>query len=879
VFLPLLGLVCVAAILFIPFHNSFYPRVALGRESIRLMRSSWTEPGSFLLAFGVFAFILLGYYLARLRKMAGNRGGPSRMVSWVFVLVLALVWVTAPAFFSTFRGLAALAALLAGIAVYRAARPMPWIAMFILAAGCIGGAEWITRRVEPKPGERARSERIDVSPSESRVIPFSAAGYDNPWISREAAKGALKTEVRPPVFEAQPVIEGFRERLTKRAEERAHLESEGKPVPPYLKEGIFDRLQALFGPPYWRTRETLLGQLLWGTYASPYYGTAALILPWIVLSLFLIVRRKDENREVLGQILVLVALSVFLGIEIFYIFEDWGPPRHRWNTVFKFFMEIWVYLSLGAASLLSFYRRPKDEGKRRSSFASGLKTGVFYGGVVLVLLTAFATTVFAPYALIATPGSPDIRGERPSLDGLGFVKTITPRVPDNNQWGEEELRAVRWLRRFVYGQPTLLEGDCQTRPGTSYDNDYPAARIATYTGIPTVLGWEHHTKERGPGGRLKPAHDRDMAARNADIREIYTSLNHDRVAELLRERNVDLVYLGYLEQMKYGVSVFQRFRSYADILDPIYEHGPIRIYRVRDEPVAPPPDIGQPEFSESVALGEHSMFLGGKGEGPGYFNVPVGLAVGPGGRIAVADSKNHRIQVFSPEGRPVLVFGSEGGFPGGFEEPHDVAFDRDGNIYVADTWNHRVSRFSPDGTLDREFSGEFYGPRGIAVDANGERIYVADTGRHTVRVLNANGEILRIGEQGTEEGKLWEPTGIALGPNGEIVVAEMLNARISVFDPNGEFLRVLRPPFPEDNSSNEMHVAVSEKGHVYLTDSRYGRIIHMTLGGDLVEILNVREDTAFRVGQPLGIVRLPDGFLLVADGADDRIVRSARAYP
>ena len=499
------------------------------------MRSSWTEPGSFLLAFGVFAFILMGYYLARLRNVAGSRGRFPRIVSWLTILVLTFIWVTTPAFFSTFGGLALLLVLLAGIVIFRSARPMPWIAMLVLVVGCIGAAEWITRRVEPKPGERYRNERIDISPTDKRVIPLSSAEYDKPWLSRNAAKGAAKSEVRPPVFEAQAVIEEFQNQLNQRAEERELREMEGKLVPPYLKEGLLDRLQALVGPPFWRTRETLLGQLLWGTYASPYYGTAALVLPWIVLAFVLVVRRKDENRENLAQILALVALSVFVGIEVFYIFEDWGPPRHRWNTVFKFFMEIWVYLALGATSLLSFYRRPKTEGTKRFSAAAvrGLKTGTFYGGVVLALFMAFVSTVFAPYALIVSSGSPDTRGERPSLDGLGFVKTISERGPGDTSWGEEERRAILWLRRFVHGQPTLLEGDCETRPGTTYDNDYPAARIATYTGSPAVLGWDHHSKERGPGGRLKPAHDDDVTARKADVREIYTSNDHDRVAELL----------------------------------------------------------------------------------------------------------------------------------------------------------------------------------------------------------------------------------------------------------------------------------------------------------------------------------------------------------
>ncbi|MCH8222671.1 MAG: SMP-30/gluconolactonase/LRE family protein, partial [Chloroflexi bacterium] len=135
---------------------------------------------------------------------------------------------------------------------------------------------------------------------------------------------------------------------------------------------------------------------------------------------------------------------------------------------------------------------------------------------------------------------------------------------------------------------------------------------------------------------------------------------------------------------------------------------------------------------------------GSPGGGDGQFNRPGGVAVDASGNVYVADFDNHRVQVFSPEGRFLRKWGSEGAADGEFDGPTGVAVDGSGNVYVVDGLNARVQVFSPEGRFLRKWGsegaadGEFGGPTGVAVDASGN-VYVVDTGSHRVQVFSPEG--------------------------------------------------------------------------------------------------------------------------------------------
>jgi DNA-binding beta-propeller fold protein YncE len=73
----------------------------------------------------------------------------------------------------------------------------------------------------------------------------------------------------------------------------------------------------------------------------------------------------------------------------------------------------------------------------------------------------------------------------------------------------------------------------------------------------------------------------------------------------------------------------------------------------------------------------------------------VGVAVGAGGHVYVADSSNNRIQEFDATGNFVRWWGSEGSGDGQFSTPNGVAVDGTGQVYVADSGNNRIVRVQP----------------------------------------------------------------------------------------------------------------------------------------------------------------------------------------
>ncbi len=183
----------------------------------------------------------------------------------------------------------------------------------------------------------------------------------------------------------------------------------------------------------------------------------------------------------------------------------------------------------------------------------------------------------------------------------------------------------------------------------------------------------------------------------------------------------------------------------------------------------------------------------GPGTEPGQFKDPIGVAVGADGVIAVVDSGNARVQRFDRDGRFLGIWGEdEGGVT--FTRtanglgPTGITMAPDGITWVADTWGHRVVALDANGaivqtigaeTVDTgddparvdEAGGRFFGPRDIAV--SDDAIYVVDTGNERVQLFTRDGAFVDAwGGYGSGPDQLIEPVGIALGPDGNVYVAD-----------------------------------------------------------------------------------------------------------
>jgi peptidylamidoglycolate lyase len=202
------------------------------------------------------------------------------------------------------------------------------------------------------------------------------------------------------------------------------------------------------------------------------------------------------------------------------------------------------------------------------------------------------------------------------------------------------------------------------------------------------------------------------------------------------------------------------------------------------------------EFSHD---GELLMTVGARdvpGDDARHFNRPTDVAVAPSGDFWVADGYgNSRVVRFTARGEYVTEWGRKGDRPGEFDTPHGIAIDRQGRIYVADRGNARIQVFDGNGKLLHVWKSDELGrPWAVDVGPDGY-LYVADGGdlnqqpgvfeRNRALKLDLDGRILaKWGSFGSYDGQFYWAHDIAAGPGGEVYVGDVYwGMRVQKFVP------------------------------------------------------------------------------------------------
>jgi DNA-binding beta-propeller fold protein YncE len=323
-----------------------------------------------------------------------------------------------------------------------------------------------------------------------------------------------------------------------------------------------------------------------------------------------------------------------------------------------------------------------------------------------------------------------------------------------------------------------------------------------------------------------------------------------------------------------------------DVAAEMWEYGILQTTTVQADP-----------YEQGKLILSADIMFGVTGALNGQLNSPHGIALAPDGSLYVADTNNNRIQHFSASGQFLNSLGSFGNNSaviapqGTFNQPMAVAVSRDGEfVYVADTWNHRIQKFTASGTplkmwgtplYDPSTSDPFgiWGPRGIAVDAQG-RVYVADTGNKRILVYDGEGNFIQqIGREGLAIGQFEEPVGLAIDPRGYLYVADTWNQRIQVFAPGTDGF-TLSPLIQWDiagwygeSLDNKPYIAADNQGQIFVTDPEAYRVLEFSANGAFIRTWGDFGSGAENFGLATSIAVDDEGHVWVSDAVNNRIMR------
>ena len=267
------------------------------------------------------------------------------------------------------------------------------------------------------------------------------------------------------------------------------------------------------------------------------------LLVVLALATAVMSRRQAAPGPFALSVLAAAAFGLMLVVEMVHVDDFFGPPYVRMNTVFKVHYQAWALLAIAAGpALLVTWRKLSD--------AAGPGWAVVragYASVVAVLLVLALS--YSAVALRDKAADSEVTG---TIDGLAQAERLH----------SDDLAAARWLARNADDAAIVLEA-----PGTPYSE---MSRIATWSGVPTVIGWTQH--EQLWRGSIP-----EIGIRADDVDRIYSTTDAAEALRLMRRYDVTHVVFGRIERARYDPTAASRLRAY---LEPVAQFGGTTVFAV-----------------------------------------------------------------------------------------------------------------------------------------------------------------------------------------------------------------------------------------------------------------------------------------------------------
>ncbi|MDA2928977.1 hypothetical protein MYX84_03345 [Acidobacteria bacterium AH-259-O06] len=309
--------------------------------------------------------------------------------------------------------------------------------------------------------------------------------------------------------------------------------------------------------------------------------------------------------------------------------------------------------------------------------------------------------------------------------------------------------------------------------------------------------------------------------------------------------------------------------------------------------------------------------LGGPAKGAKLIE-PFGVDFDQQGNWYICQYKGQKVSKVDPRGIITLfagtgekTYGGDGG-PAQYAElndPHSL-YIKDKHMYVADTRNHRVRKIDLKtgiittiaGTGEAGYSGDggpanqarFNGTFDLALDAAGEKLYVADLNNRRVRLVDLkSGDVTTVAGNGTQgvpkdganavRSPLVDPRAVTLDSSGNLYILSRRGNALRLVDKKGKIRTVIGPGDIRPDMNGPKHLCLDLQGNIIIADSenhlirRYspkgGKVVTIAGTGEKGNRLVADDPLKTQLNRPHGVYVHPSGALYISDSNNHRVLK------
>ena len=292
-------------------------------------------------------------------------------------------------------------------------------------------------------------------------------------------------------------------------------------------------------------------------------------------------------------------------------------------------------------------------------------------------------------------------------------------------------------------------------------------------------------------------------------------------------------------------------------------------------PVWPPsPDTARVAFLGEIKcdrlspkagfLGKLTRLIGGRSEEEQLL-YPFDIAVGPKSLFMIFQNLPALVEI----NRDDMTFRLHRCNDAPFVYP--VSLCRSGDdLFITDPEAGAVYRFS-NGKVSLFINQGLIRPTGIAALPAEEKLYVIDTGDHTMKIFDFQGRLIKMSPDGTDSTLALHYPTFAASTGNEILVNDGLNYRIRRFDPEGRQVLAFGEEGDGPGSlARPKGLAVDSDGHVYVVDNIFDNIQIFDAEGQLLLVIGTTGREFGQFWSPVGIDIVNDT-IFIADMFNNRV--------